>query len=188
MAEKIKENQFDKVGVNPFNAPVPGESLTAPTDMPKAWEKPPQYTDVDDCMESIYLEITQESTLRELVTIINEGTPLDDIANVILYRGYTQGLWNPDILLQLIEPTIYLLIAIADYADIKDYVLYEGEEDDPEGQIYDDDETPIEIGDDDEEENIADQEYTKPIEDALPASLLAKVKKELPEKLAKENK
>ena len=32
----------------------------------------------------------------------------------------------------LIEPTLYLLIAIADYADIKDYVLYDGEDTDPE--------------------------------------------------------
>ena len=29
-------------------------------------------------------------------------------------------------MLLLAEPTIYLLIAIADYAEIKDYVLYEG--------------------------------------------------------------
>ena len=36
MAEKIKENQFDEVGVNPFNAPVPGESLTASPDTPKS--------------------------------------------------------------------------------------------------------------------------------------------------------
>ena len=188
MAEKIKENQFDAVGVNPFNAPVPGESLTSSPDMPRAWERPPQYTSQDNAMEAIYMEITSEDSLRKLINIINDGVALDEIAQVILYKGYTEGKFSPDLMLLLIEPTIYLLIAIADYADIKDYVLYEGEEDDPEGQIYDDDETPIEIGDDDEEENIADQEYTKPMEDALPASLLAKVKKELPEKLAKENK
>ena len=57
MVDKVKENQFDKVGVNPFNAPIPGESLTTSPDMKKAWERPPQYTDADDCMEDIYLEI-----------------------------------------------------------------------------------------------------------------------------------
>ena len=67
---------------------------------------------------------------------------------LVLYRGYTQGLWNPDLMLLLIEPTIYLLIAIADYADIKDYVLYEGEEDDPDTVIQDDNITPINIDDD----------------------------------------
>jgi hypothetical protein len=47
------------------------------------------------------------------------------MAQVILYKGYTEGLWNPDLMLSLIEPTIYLLINIADYADIKDYTLYD---------------------------------------------------------------
>ena len=28
MAEKLKQNQFDEQGVNPFNSPIPGESLT----------------------------------------------------------------------------------------------------------------------------------------------------------------
>ena len=41
------------------------------------------------------------------------------------------------------------LIAIADYADIKDYVLYEGEEeDDPDTDIGEDDITPENIDDD----------------------------------------
>ena len=184
MAEKIKENQFDKLGVNPFNAPIPGESLTTSPDMKKAWERPPQYTDPDDCMEDIYLEITSDEALPELVKLINEGTPLDEMAQVILYRGYTQGLWNPDLMLLLIEPTIYLLIAIADYADIKDYVLYEGEEDDPDTVIEDDDITPINIDDDEEETPRVE----KPSKDVISPSLLSKIETELPEKLSKEKK
>jgi hypothetical protein len=148
MAEKIKENQFDKVGVNPFNAPIPGESLTSSSDVPKSWERPPVYTKQ-------------------------------------LYRGYTQGLWNPDLMLLLIEPTLYLLIAIADYADIKDYVLYEGEEDDPDAKIYGDDEEPIIM--DDDEGQAPKKELEKPTEDVIAPSLLSKIKTELPEKLAKEN-
>ena len=36
MAEdRLKENQFDKQGVNPFNAPIPGESLTTAPDSKK---------------------------------------------------------------------------------------------------------------------------------------------------------
>ena len=116
MAEKIRENQFDEVGVNPFNAPVPGESLTTASDMPKAWERPPQYTDTEDAMEEIYMEITSPDNLMPLIDMIDEGIPLDQMTQVILYRGYTQGLYNPDLMTLLIEPTLYLLIAIADYA------------------------------------------------------------------------
>ena len=182
MAEKITENQFDKQGVNPFNAPIPGESLTTSPDMQKSWERPPRFTNADDCMENIYLELTSEEALPELVNMINDGIPLDELAQVILYKGYTEGLWNPDLMLLLIEPTIYVLIAIADYADIKDYVLYEGEEDDPDTVIEDDDITPINVDDDEEETPRVE----KPSKDVISPSLLSKIETELPEKLNKE--
>ena len=152
--------------------------------MPKAWERPPQYTNPDKCMEAVYMELTEDETLRELVTLIDNKTPLDQIAQVVLYRGYTQGLWNPDLMLMFIEPTIYLLIAIADYADIKDYVLYEGEEDDPDAQIYGDDVEPVMMDEDEEEKPRVE----KPSAEVLSPSLLSRIETELPEKLSKENK
>ncbi len=180
MADKIQQNQFDEQGVNPFNAPVPGESLTASPDTPTAWERPPEFTDQEDAMRAVYMELTEQTTLRKLVEIIDDGVALDEIAQVILYKGYRSGKFNPDMVLLLAEPTIYLLIAIADYADIKDYVLYEGEEeDDPDTQIPGDDVTPINMDEDDE----VVEEKTEPTEEVLGESLLAKVKQELPGKV-----
>ena len=181
MAEKIKENQFDAVGVNPFNAPVPGESLTSSPDMPRAWERPPQYTSHDNAMEAIYMEITSEDSLRKLINIINDGVALDEIAQVILYKGYTEGKFSPDLMLLLIEPTIYLLIAIADYADISDYTLYNEEVDDPDTEIPEDTITPVMMDDDEEE---VKEEKRKPKKDSLGESLLSRVESELPAKVA----
>ena len=87
-------------------------------------------------------------------------------------------------MLMLIEPTIYLLIAIADYADIKDYVLYEGEEDDPDSQIYNDDVEPVMMDEDEEEKPRVE----KPSAEVLSPSLLSRIETEIPEKLSKENK
>ena len=181
MAEKVNENQFDKVGVNPFNAPVPGESLTVSPDSKHAWESPPEYTNDEDALEALYFELTEIDTLRKLINIINDGIPLDEIAQVLLYKGYSEGKYNPDLMLTMIEPTIYLLIAIADYADIKDYVLYDGEDEDPDTEIPEDNVKPITLDDDDNE--IADtvvEEATK--EDVAP-SLLSKIKEDLPSKV-----
>ena len=182
MVDKVKENQFDKVGVNPFNAPIPGESLTTAPDMQKAWERPPQFTDPDDCMENVYLELTSDEALPELVNMINDGIPLDEIAQVVLYKGYSEGKYNPDLMLMLIEPTIYLLISIADYADIKDYVLYDGEDDDEDTEIPEDNVKPITLDDDDNE--VADEpRVEKPGEDVVAPSLLSKIKEDLPSKV-----
>ena len=145
MAEKLQQNQFDEVGVNPFNAPIPGESLTASPENAKAWETPPEYTDQDEAMMAVYMVLTEQATLRGLIEIISDGVALDEIAQVILYKGYTEGKYTPDMMLMLAEPTIYLLIAIADYAEIKDYVLYNEEDGDPDTEIPDDDITPVDM-------------------------------------------
>ena len=106
MAEKIQQNQFDEQGVNPFNAPVPGESLTASPDTPTAWERPPEFTDQEEAMRAVYMELTEQTTLRKLVEIIDDGVALDEIAQVVLYKGYRSGKFNPDMVLLLAEPTI----------------------------------------------------------------------------------
>ena len=184
MAEKLKQNQFDEQGVNPFNSPIPGESLTTSPDMQKNWERPPRYTDPDDCIENIYLELTSDESLPELVNMINQGIPLDDLAQVVLYKGYTEGLWTPDMQLLLIEPILYLLISIADYAEIKDYTLYEGEEDDPDTEIPGDNITPVDMdGDGIPDETTDEPRITKPDEDAVSESLLSRIKTELPGKV-----
>ena len=180
MAEKLKENQFDEVGVNPFNAPIPGESLTTASDMPKAWERPPQYSSQHEAMEAVYMEITQEDSLRKLITIINDGVALDEIAQIILYKGYTEGKFSPDLMLLLIEPTLYLLIAIADYADISDYTLYNEEVDDPNAEIPEDNITPLMMDEDNQE---IEEEKIEPKKDSLGESLLSRVESELPEKV-----
>ena len=182
MAEKVNENQFDKVGVNPFNAPIPGESLTVAPDSTHSWERPPQYTNDEDELEALYFELTELDTLKQLINIINDGIPLDEIAQVVLYKGYSEGKYNPDLMLTMIEPTIYLLIAIADYANIKDYVLYDGEDDDPDTEIPEDNVKPITLDDDDNE--VADEpRVEKPGEDVVAPSLLSKIKEDLPSKV-----
>jgi len=186
MAEKIKQNQFDEVGVNPFNAPIPGESLTASPDTPKAWERPPQYTDEDEAMRAVYMELTNLSTLKELIKLIDDGIPLDEIAQVVLYKGYTEGKYTPDLMLLLIEPTIYLLISIADYAQITDYVLYEDEEEDTEESLIPGDNIEPAVMDENEDEEEAEEvteRKIKPSEEVMGEGLLSRIKKELPTKV-----
>ena len=181
---RLEKNSFDEAGINPFNAPIPGESLTASPDNKKAWERPPEYTNEDEAMKALYLILTEQEKLRQLINIINDGVPLDEIAQVVLYKGYTEGKYNPDLMLLLIEPTLYLLISIADYADIKDYVLYTGEEDDPDTEIPESNITPIDMDGDGKPDMIKPSKMIRePKAESVSASLLSRIKKELPVKV-----
>ena len=68
-------------------------------------------------------------------------------------------------MLLMLNLLLYLLIAIADYAGIKDYVLYEGEDDDPDTEIFDDDVTPVNVDEEDEAEKNTEQK--KPDDSSL---------------------
>ena len=46
-------------------------------------------------------------------TIAN-GTPLMDITQGLLFKGFTEGKWHPDLMMLLAEPTMYMLLAIAE--------------------------------------------------------------------------
>jgi hypothetical protein len=184
MAEQLDKTLINDEEAVSFNAPIPGESLTVSPETPNNWETPPRYVDDEKAMEELYLLMTEKERLTELVKIIDEKVPLDEIAQVILYKGYTEGQYNPDVMLLMIEPTLYLLIAIADYAGIKDYVLYAGEDDDPETEIPDDNVTPVNMDDDEDETDKQEEpKIVEPEEDVVGKSLLGRIKKELPSKV-----
>ena len=61
--------------------------------------------------------------------MINE-VPVDAIAQVVLVEGFRQGKFNPDLALQLLEPTMYMLLAIAEKSGIEPTLEAEGDEDD----------------------------------------------------------
>ena len=124
---KTEPNEFEKANVNPFNSPVPGEALTQSPEQRLPWEQPPRHTEVKPVMEEIFLQITEKENLIELLGLFMKKQPVDEIAQVILYKGATSGLFNMDLMLMLVEPTMYLLIAIAEEYDIEP-VIYEGQD------------------------------------------------------------
>lgn len=110
----------------PFEAPIPGQSLTNSPDSKRAWEQPPQITSMKEAIEKTFLQIIDENTMPSLLDAMSKQMPVAALTSTILYDGYTKGVWNPDLMTLMIEPTMYMLIAIAEKAGI-DPIIYEGE-------------------------------------------------------------
>ena len=102
MAEPIDKKLIEKEPRGGFDFPIPGESLTSSPDNSKAWERPPEYVNEDKAMEALYLLLTDQDKLPDLIKLIDSGVPIDEIAQVILYQGYTAGQYNPDLMLTMI--------------------------------------------------------------------------------------
>lgn len=99
--------------------PIPGQSLTNPPDNPAAFERPPEFTKKNDAIEEIFVRLTEEETYPQLMKAVANKTPVIEITQVLLMEGFRQGKWNPDLFLMLVEPTTYMVMALAERAGIE---------------------------------------------------------------------
>ena len=119
-----------------FEAPTAGQSLTNSPDTPYPWEGQPEITSVKVATEKIFFDLLKEDNLTTVATLMSQKTPVADIANLLLTAGFQKGKWNPDMMLSLLEPTMFMLLAIAEKAGINPVLNRE----DSEVEIDDDDE------------------------------------------------
>jgi len=135
MANKVEYKDFDQQGLE-FLAnngrPIPGSSLTNSPESPYPWEKAPQFVEIQPAIDSLFVELSEPEAFHSLMDLVRNEVPVGDIAQVILTDGFQKGMWNPDLMLLLVEPTMYMIIAFAEKAGIQDYVTYEGEDDEPD--------------------------------------------------------
>lgn len=132
MAE-VEYKNFEQEGLD-FLAnrgrPIPGQSLTNSPDEAYAWEKTPQFTNLQSATDALFVELTEPEVYDSVLTMIEQGESIANVAQVILYDGFQKGMFNPDLMMLLIEPTMYILMALAEKGGIDDYKIYNGEEED----------------------------------------------------------
>ena len=115
---------------------IPGQSLTNDPKQPYNWEKPAEYSNPREAMLYVFETLTVPETTTNVLLSISNGVGVMDIASITLYSGFLEGKWNPDLMVLLMEPTMYMIMALAEKADIP-YSLEAG-----------DDETPAEMSGD----------------------------------------
>jgi hypothetical protein len=108
----------EKQGVgNPFDAPIPGQSLTdTPGNYP--WEHPPQFTDPEEATEFIWQTLHTEQFLEQVIGMLDAGVPVEAIARVIVFGGFVEGKFTPDVGFLITEPVMKMLMAIGVRAGI----------------------------------------------------------------------
>ena len=109
--------------------PIPGQSLTTDPDNPAPYEQPPKFTSVHEASEHIFNNLIKEENYVPLMRLLLDDMPIMDIAQTLIFTGFTEGKWNPDLMLMLAEPVAYMLLALAERAGI-DPVIYRGEDED----------------------------------------------------------
>ena len=71
----------------------------------------------------------EEENYVSIVSALGEGIPVTNMTQMILEDGFQKGAWNPDLMLQLLEPTMFMIMSMAEKAGVKYRI---DEEDDPD--------------------------------------------------------
>jgi hypothetical protein len=122
----MKPKQYDQEGLEflgQMQRPIPGQSLTNSPDSPYPWEQPPEFTEIQPAIESLYVSLTEEDAYKAIVDLIDADNTIADAAQVVLYAGFQEGLWNPDLMTLLIEPTMYLIMGLVERAGRLEYKI-----------------------------------------------------------------
>lgn len=106
--------------------PIPGQSLTNDPSQPYNWEKPAEYTNPKEAMLFVFESLTEPETTSNILLSLGKGVGVIDIASITLYTGFLEGKWNPDLMMLLMEPTMYMVMSLAEKAEI-DFVIDAGD-------------------------------------------------------------
>ena len=102
-----------------FSAPIPGQSLTdEPGNYP--WEHAPKNTDPETIVNDLFLRMTKPEALEEILTMLDAGVPVEAIVRVMVFTGFAEGEFNPDVGFVIVEPLMEIITAIGIKAGIQD--------------------------------------------------------------------
>ena len=147
--------------------PIPGQSLTSNPDEPRPFEGPPDFTNFKEALDYTAAELLLEENYTPMVLAMGDGIPVTDLAMQIGYVGFREGKWNPDLMMMLIEPLMYLLMALAEKADIQ-YRIDDEDDEDDEDSILEDKVRNI-------AETLKAKEMGKMPKGALPSDIVEKI-------------
>ena len=111
-------DQYREADNNPFDAPVPGQGLTdKPGNYP--WEHPPQYTDTSEAADFIWDKISEPKFAEQIIAMLDAGIPVEAIGRIIIFTGFAEGKWTPDVAFIIAEPVMKMIAAVGIHGGVK---------------------------------------------------------------------
>ena len=111
-------DQYREADNNPFDAPVPGQGLTdKPGNYP--WEHPPQYTDTSEAADYVWDRLTQPQFAEQVIAMLDAGIPVEAIGRIIIFTGFAEGKWTPDVAFIITEPVMKMIAAVGIHGGVK---------------------------------------------------------------------
>jgi|TARA_B100000900_G_scaffold415385_1_gene445084 hypothetical protein len=118
-AKFSQEGMDELVNLSNEGAPIPGQSLMNDPDQAYPWEKPAKFANPREALNVIVTELLQPEAVQNIVSALANGAAVADLSIAVLYSKFSTGDINPDVMLLLVEPVMYIMMAIGEEANIK---------------------------------------------------------------------
>ena len=113
-------DKFREAENNPFDAPVPGQSFTdKPGNYP--WEHSPQYTDTAEAADYVWDRLSQPEFAEQVIAMLDAGIPVEAIGRIIIFAGFTEAKWTPDVAFIIAEPVMKMIAAVGIHGGVKKF-------------------------------------------------------------------
>jgi len=118
----IREDNIKQPEYDPFDAPIPGQSLTdEPGNYP--WEHPPKTLDPEQALDKFWNRLTDPEVAEEIIIMMEAGVPVEALARILTFTGFAEGEFTPDVGFLTIEPLMKMIAAIGMRAGVKNLVI-----------------------------------------------------------------
>tara|TARA_B100001741_G_scaffold313486_1_gene319886 strand:- start:11 stop:619 length:609 start_codon:yes stop_codon:yes gene_type:complete len=94
--------------IDPFNAPIPGQSLTASEDT-EPFQKPPEETNPEKVLMYAMKQLKREDVKEKMLDVLLAGIPVELLVKNITKAGFIEGKYSPDVA-ELITPALTVFI------------------------------------------------------------------------------
>jgi len=100
-----------------FDAPIPGQSLTAPLgDRP--WQRPPRFAKADDALAFYVERITTPRAANQMFDVLEMGVPIASLVDAMQLSGVMEGLHTVDVAVLVNPILVELMEGLAKNADV----------------------------------------------------------------------
>lgn len=191
------QEEYSQEAVDAFantGRPIPGQSLTSNPDEPRPFEGSTEFTNFKEALDYTVTELLDPEAYLSLMGAVGDNVPILDLVMQITYVGFREGKWNPDLMLMLVEPLIFVLMSLAEKAGIEYRI--DSEDDDDDDTMFEERAKNIAEVAKEKLQNsnkspagLINQEILQKIEEAeVPESLLSKPEEPMSEEMNVEEK
>ena len=185
------QEEYSQEAVDAFantGRPIPGQSLTSNPNEPRPFEGAPEFTNFKEALDYTVTELLDPEAYLSLMGAVGDNVPILDLVMQITYVGFREGKWNPDLMLMLVEPLIFVLMSLAEKAGIEYRI--DSEDDDDDDTVFEEKAKNIaevakeKVRNNKSPSGLINQEILQKIEEAeVPQSLLSKPEEPISEEI-----